>query len=319
MQDEVLWLSAADVAACELSPASINDAVEAAFMAVSASQASTRPALSIPAGGPSSFRAKGGVVNAEGFGAVKWYGYFPRNAALGQAEFRPLILLNETETGFPVAVINGDWITAVRTAAISAVGARHLSRPESATVAFIGCGTQARSNLEALQAVRPLRRAILHGNRPETTAAFAEFVRARGLEAETSTDPRAALREADIVVSTVPRLAARTHFLDAGWMAPGGFAAMVDSGVAWDGATMGAFEARFSDDVAQSEGHAETGDVLTTYQGSLAQVVSGSCGRSHASQRLALIFSGTGLADAAAAIAVYRAAQARGLGRRLPL
>lgn len=319
MKDEVLWLSAADVAACGLSPADMNDAVEGAFRAAAAGAASTRPALSISAGGPSSFRAKGGVVSAEGFGAVKWYGYFPRNAALGQAEFRPLILLNETETGFPVAVINGDWITAMRTAAISAVGAKYLSRPESATIAFIGCGTQARSNLEALRAVRPLRRAILHGNRPETTAAFAGFVRARGLEAEISADPQVALRQADIVVSTVPRLSPRTHFLDAGWMAPGGFAAMVDTGVAWDGATMAAFDARFSDDVEQSENHAEKGDVLTTYQGSLAQAVSGALGRGDASQRFALIFSGTGLADAAAAIAVYRAALARGLGRRLPL
>ncbi|MBC9175911.1 ornithine cyclodeaminase family protein [Pseudoroseomonas ludipueritiae] len=319
MRHDLLWLSADDVAACGLSPAAMNDAVEAAFKAVAAGEARTRPALSIPVGGPSSFRAKGGVINAEGFGAVKWYGYFPRNAAAGQAEYRPLILLNETETGFPVAVINGEWITATRTAAISAVGAKYLSRPGSDTVAFIGCGTQARSNLEALRAVRPLRRALLCGNRPETTAAFADFVRARGLQAEVIPDPRDALREADIVVSTVPRLAKRTHFLDADWMAPGGFASMVDSGVAWDGATMGAFDIRFSDDVEQSEGHAEKGDAVTTYQGSLAQAVSGASGRGHASQRLALIFSGTGLADAAAAIAVYRAAQALGLGRRLPL
>lgn len=319
MKHDLLWLSADDVAACDVSPAAMNDAVEAAFMAVARGEARTRPALSIPAGGPSSFRAKGGVVSSEGFGAVKWYGYFPRNAVSGQPEYRPLILLNETETGFPVAVINGEWITAARTAAISAVGAKYLSRPESETLAFIGCGTQARSNLEALQAVRPLRRAILCGNRPESTASFAEFVCARGLEAEIVTDPREALREADIVVSTVPRLAKRTHFLDAGWMAPGGFASMVDSGVAWDDATMGAFDMRFSDDVEQSEGHAEKGDAVTTYQGSLAQAVSGASGRDGASQRLALIFSGTGLADAAAAIAVYRAAQARGLGRRLPL
>jgi ornithine cyclodeaminase/alanine dehydrogenase len=318
MGGEILWLNADDVAACDISPAAMNDAVEAAFAASAAGEATTRPALTIPAHGPSSFRAKGGVLNAKGYAAVKWYGYFPGNAAAGQPEYKPLILLNETNTGFPVAVINGAWITAARTAAISAVGAKYLSRADSATVAFIGCGTQARSNLRALRAVRPLARAILCGNRPDSTEAFAEFVRNEGMAAQVAEDPRSALGEADIVVSTVPRLAARTHFLDATWMAPGGFASMVDSGVAWANNTIGAFDACFSDDVEQSGGHGERGDATTAFRGSLAQAVGGASGRSGAGQRLALIFSGTGLADAAAAVAVYQAALARGLGRSVP-
>jgi hypothetical protein len=64
---EVRCLSAADVAACEVTPAAMNAAVEAVFAAMAAGAARSRPALSIPADGPSSFRAKGGVVNAEGF------------------------------------------------------------------------------------------------------------------------------------------------------------------------------------------------------------------------------------------------------------
>jgi ornithine cyclodeaminase/alanine dehydrogenase-like protein (mu-crystallin family) len=93
---------------------------------------------------------------------------------------------------------------------------------------------------------------------------------------------------------------------------------MVDSGVAWANNTIGAFDACFSDDVEQSGGHGERGDATTAFRGSLAQAVGGASGRSGAWQRLALIFSGTGLADAAAAVAVYRAALARGLGRFLP-
>ena len=318
MSGEILWLTADDVAACAISPTAMNDAVETAFAASAAGEARTRPALSIHCNVSSSFRAKGGVLNAEGFAAMKWYGYFPANTAFNQPEYRPLILLNETTKGFPVAVINGDWITAARTAAISAVGAKYLSRRESATVAFIGCGTQARSNLQALKAVRPLSRAILFGNRPETTVAFAEFVRSEELVADITTDPQFALRNADIVVSTIPRLATRTQFLDANWMAPGGFASMVDSGVAWVSATISAFDACFSDDVEQSGGHTDRGNATAPFQGSLAQAVSKVISRGSEQQRLALIFSGTGLADAAAAVAVYREAQARGLGHMLP-
>jgi ornithine cyclodeaminase/alanine dehydrogenase len=316
----ILYLTEADVDACGISPAEMNAAVEDAFLAAARGAAATRPALSIPAGGRSSFRAKGGVVHGAGFGAVKWYGYFPGNADAGLPEYRPLILLNETETGFPVAIIAGGRITAMRTAAISAVGAKHLARPDSAVVGFVGCGIQARANLLALLPVLPIRHVVLHGRRPETAAAFADFARAQGVTAVVADEAREAVREADIVITTVPRLSSRTGFLDAGWVAPGGFVSMVDSGVSWSSDTLAAFAARFSDDVEQSTGHAEAGDAVAAYHGSLAEIVGGARpGRRSPQDRIALIFSGTGLADAAAAIAVYRRALRSDLGRVLPL
>jgi ornithine cyclodeaminase/alanine dehydrogenase len=312
----MLHLSEAEVAACGITPAAMNAAVEAAFLAASRGRATTRPALSIPAGGAASFRAKGGVLLDEGFGAVKWYGYFPGNAAAGVAEFRPLVLLNEAATGLPVAIMGGDLITAMRTAAITAVGAKHLARPGSSTIGFVGCGTQARANLRALLPIVPLRRALLHGNRAATMEAFASFVRQEGLAAEIVADPRDALA-AEIVVTTVPRLSPRTAFLHAADVPAGTFVSMVDSGVSWAKEGLEAFALRVSDDPVQSTSHAERGDAVTSFHAGLPQVVAGRVAAAPDDRR-ALIFSGTGLADVAAAVLVYRIALARGIGRQLP-
>ncbi len=311
-------LSAADVAACGLAPAAMLDALEAAFLAQSVGAATTRPALSMPAGGPASFRAKGGVLVSAGYAAVKWYGYHPQNPAQGLPEYRPLILLSEAATGAPLALIDGTWITTVRTAAITAVGARHLAAPGADTAAFVGTGVQARANLDALLSHHPLRRILIQGRRPEPAQAFAAYARALGLQAEVVDD---ALPHAPIVVTTVPRLSPRTQFLDATRLAPGAFVSMVDSGVAWDPAGLRAFDTRIADDMPEAATHHEPGDATATrFDASLAGVVGARHpGRRHADERIALIFSGTGLADVAAAVAVYERARSLGLGTALAL
>jgi ornithine cyclodeaminase/alanine dehydrogenase len=321
VSEGLLHLSTADVEACGITPAEMNDAVEAAFLEAARGSAATRPALSIAAGGGASFRAKGGVLAGAGFAAVKWYGYFPGNIAAGLPEYRPLLLLNETLRGFPVAIMDGTLITTLRTAAISAVAAKHLAKPGATRLGLIGLGTQARAHLAALRAEFPIATVLAHGRRAETTAAFLHAARVEGIaDVHACNDPREVLSQAEIVVTTVPRLSPRTGFLDASWLAPGAFASMVDSGVSWNAAALGAFAQLFSDDVAQSRDHAEPGrEIGAGGVAGLAAVVGGAHpGRHEAAGRIGLLFSGTGLADAAAAALVVRRARALGLGRVLP-
>jgi ornithine cyclodeaminase/alanine dehydrogenase len=316
--EEMVHLSRADILACGLDAAAVNDAVEAAFRARAAGAATMRPALSIPATGRASFRAKAAVMPGLGYAAVKWYGYYPENAALGEAEFTPLILLNETERGRPLALLDGQWITGMRTAAVSAVAATALAVPGAERVAFIGCGVQARAHVLALLARFPLRHATLLGRRAESTADFAAFVATHGLTPEITTDPRAALATAQIVVSTIPRLSPQTHFLDASWTAPGSFTSMVDAGVAWAPAALSGFDRVLTDDLENAV-HVEAGDADMASEADLCDVVGGRAGRESARERIALLFKGVGLADVAVAAAVWQRAQALGLGRRLAL
>lgn len=320
VSSDILYLSAADVMACALEPQEINAAVEAAFLAVAQGEAVTRPALSMPAGARASFRAKGGVLGAAGYAAVKWYGYFPGNTQHGRAEYSPLILLSDAETGFPLAIMEGTWITAVRTAAITAIGAKWLAHPDAQRVAFVGCGTQARASLEALLPNSGLSSAVACGRRRETAEAFAVFARRHGIETEVTDDPHHAIADADIVVTSVPRQSPRTHFLDAGGLSPNAFVSMVDYGVSFRTETLDAFSRCFADDAEQASIRAEQGDTVVPYAGSLAEIVGGAkSGRGMADERLALVVSGTGLADVAAAAAVYGRARALDLGQSLSL
>jgi ornithine cyclodeaminase/alanine dehydrogenase-like protein (mu-crystallin family) len=313
----LVYLSAADVLSCGLDAEAVNQAVEAAFRAKGLGQAATRPALSVPAPGRASFRAKAGVLSEAGYAAVKWYGYYPENTALGLAEFTPLILLNETVHGRPLALIDGAWITDMRTAAVTAVAASALAVAGATEVAFVGCGNQARANLLALMQRFPLRHATLLGRRPESTAAFADYVRAQGVTATVVTDPREALAGAQLVVSSVPRLSPRTQFLDASWTAPGCFVSMVDTGVAWAPGTLGAFDRIFTDDM-ESAMHVEAGDADVASEADLCAVVGGqAAGRNTTRERIALVFKGIGLADVAVAAAIWHRATQRGLGRVL--
>ncbi|HZP77792.1 MAG TPA: ornithine cyclodeaminase family protein [Pseudolabrys sp.] len=317
---DILYLNADDVLGCAVTPAEMNAAVEQAFLASACGEARTRPALSMMAGPGASFRAKGAVLGTMGYAAVKWYGYFPQNTARGRAEYCPLILLNETRAGFPVAMIEATWITAVRTAAIVGVGARWLASGEAQRATFVGCGVQARAALEALLPGSALTSAVALSRRRESAEAFADFARQLGVETEVSEDPRRALAQSDIVVTSVPRQSPRTGFLDAGWLKPGAFVAMVDYGVSWKAESLAQLNRCFADDAEQAAIRAEHGDVVVSFAAGLADVIGrAKPGRLAPEERIALLVSGTGLADAAAAALVYERARALGLGQSLSL
>jgi len=318
---ELLYLSQADVVAAGVTPAEINARVEAAFRDEAAGTAWTEPKLMISRPDGASFRAKAGAMASPGYGALKWFGYFPGNSAKGHPDFSPLILLNEGETGLPVAVMDGVWISAVRTGSVTAVAARYMARPGAETAGFVACGAQAYSNLDALMAEFPLHRVTAYSRTLASAERFAEAAKAKGLEARAVADPRAAVNGQDIVVTSIPHTSAQARFLDAADVSPGTFVSMVDLGFGWRKDTLTGFDRVVTDNIRQSgPGGAEKLNFDGTYAGDLADVVSGRLpGRMSGGERSALIFAGTGHVDLAAAVAVYEAACAKGLGTMLPL
>jgi len=318
---EVLYLSRDDVAAIGMTASEMNDAVAAVFLAKAQGRAWMPPKLAVFRPDGASFRAKGGIVAKPDYGALKWFGYFPGNERAGRPDFVPLILLNEGDTGMPVAIMDGVVVSAQRTASLTAVAARSMARRESSSVAFIACGSQARSNLAALQAEFPLKRIVAYSRRVATAQAFADEAEARGLAVAVATDPNAAISGVDIVVSSVPHAAVGGAFLDARRLAPGTFVSMVDLGYSWIAETFGSLDRVFTDDIAESgPGGSEKLGYPGAYAGDIADLVAGKiAGRLSTGERNALVFAGAGLADVAAAVAVYERAIARGIGRILPL
>ena len=123
------------------------------------------------------------------------------------------VTLVDTESGFCVAIMDGTHITKMRTGAAGAVAAKYLSREDSKVAAFIGTGTQARTQLEALVLVRPrLAKVILFDLNEAGMSDFGGYVNERyGLEVAYGRSVGEAVKEADIVVTTTP---SRTAVVD---------------------------------------------------------------------------------------------------------
>ena len=204
-------------------------AVEAAFRAHAEGRATIPLPLYIPVedGG---FHAKGaywapsdlGESRVEGgYVAVKVNSNFPGNPARGLPTIQGAVLLYDALDGRLLAILDSMEITARRTAAASAIAARHLARRDAATIAICGCGEQGRAQLAAIARVMPLQRAFAWDIDAAKAERFArEMAKAMRLEiTATSTIPRA-----DVVVTCTSSKAA---FLTSEHVAPGTFIAAV--------------------------------------------------------------------------------------------
>ena len=111
-----------------------------------------------------------------------------------------VVLLYSTETAQPVAFIAANSLGAIRTGAASGLATRYMARAESSTAGVIGSGSQARTQLAAICAVRPIERALVYSKTPAHRESFAaEMSRELGVAVEAVDSPEAAVAEADVV------------------------------------------------------------------------------------------------------------------------
>lgn len=318
---ELLYLSRETVLSLGLSPADVTDAVEASFRAKAEGRGFTKPKILISRPDGKMFMAKAGATVDPSYAAVKWLGFFPGNIDKGMPDYIPLILLNDGVTGYPIALMDGTWITERRTGSMSALAARYMARPESKRAGFIAAGSLARGNFDALMPIFKLSEVVCYSRTLKSAEAFAAHAAAQGVKARATTNPREAVEGMDIVVSTVPHKSVGNLEIDGNWLAPGAYVAMVDLGYTFKRGTLSVIERFVTDDVEQS-GPNGTERMVTQgpFAGELADLVSGKIkGRERAQERNAFIFSGVGLADTLPAALVYERAVAAGKGTVLPL
>ena len=123
-----------------------------------------RQLMPLPSGGGALAWMPGYVADPECFG-IKLLSLFPGNPSAGLSSHVGLYVLYEAEHGRPLAMLEASALTAVRTAAASVVATRALARRESRVLAIVGTGEEARSHVEAFQAVRPFERLLVWGRR----------------------------------------------------------------------------------------------------------------------------------------------------------
>jgi len=101
---------------------------------------------------------------------------FRSNPARGLPTVTSIYVLSDYETGAPLAIMDGGYLTAIRTAAGSAVATRELARAEASTLGVFGTGVQARFHVETIRRVRRLQRVIVSGSSKQKARSFAEWV-----------------------------------------------------------------------------------------------------------------------------------------------
>lgn len=130
------------------------------------------------------------------FLAVKSAILNPRNRERGLPDINAVVTLLDSDTGLPTAIMDGNWITAVRTAGLSGVAAKRLARPDASIAAFIGCGVQARSHLDMFAALFPLKEIHAFGRGATNRDGLCRTAEQLGLRAVASSTAREAMRDA---------------------------------------------------------------------------------------------------------------------------
>ena len=150
------------------------------------------------------FGIKSGHLIEEGVIGLKAGGFWLDNPDAGLTRHQSTTVMFDPTTGLPTAFMDGNHITAIRTAAVGALAARELARPDARTVAVLGCGMQGVGQAEALCLVRPIEEIRAFDIVPENVERFAESLRPLGVDIKASSDALEAVRGADIVVTVTP-------------------------------------------------------------------------------------------------------------------
>jgi len=323
-QPNILYLSQDDVKKTSLSMSEIIRVVERGFFELGHGRVEMPPKPGIhPGDGKDNFiHAMPAYIPAMHSAGVKWVSGYQGNTVKGLPYITGLLILNDPETGLPQAVMDCVRITAMRTAAASAISAKYLARPDSSIIGILACGVQGFANLEAINELFPLKKVYAFDIRPEQTHKLVAFAETLGLEAESVTDPRKAVTGCDIIVTSGPILKKPHETIKAGWMDEGTFASLVDFDSFWERDAIQAASQWTTDHLGQYAYYQENGYFrgCPRITAELGELVTGKKrGRQTPEERTFAANLGLAMDDMAVAPLVYQRALQQGIGIKLNL
>jgi alanine dehydrogenase len=182
-----------------VSPADAFAAVEAAFAAMARGEAYNFPVVREALGEGRQYGFKSGLDRSGAQLGVKAGGYFPGNAARGIINHQSTVFLFDPETGRPTAMVGGGLLTALRTAAASAISIDRLARKDAAVLGVVGAGHQAGFQLRAAARVRKFARVIAWNLHPDMLPRLGAIAAELGLPFEPVDLSR--MVEADVIIT----------------------------------------------------------------------------------------------------------------------
>ena len=265
----------------------------------------------------------GYLGNPESFG-IKLVSLFPDNPSRGLPSHLGLMVLFEAERGEPIAILDGDVVTSLRTAAASAVATRALARDDATQLTILGTGEQARAHVPAILAVRNIGRVRIWGRDAAKSARLAtELSRTVGRPIDPCDNVQDALHDADIVCAVT---SAREPIVEGTWLEPGMHLNLVGSSVPQtrEVDSEAVRRAKFFIDYRESA-FAQAGELLAAIdegivdkshvRGEIGEVLLGqTMGRESDSEITVYKSLGVAAQDLAAARYIFDAAENRGSG-----
>lgn len=320
---KLLYLSQSDVASVGLTMAEIIAALERMFREKGEGRVEMPPKIGIHTMPDAFIHAMPASIPAQKAAGMKWVGGYPDNGKRGLPYITGVLILNDSETGVPIALMDCTWITAKRTGAATAISAKYLARLDSATVGILGCGVQGSSNLEALKVVFPLKKVYAYDTHSDRATRYAhEATSQLGIEAVPVTDPKQAVVNSDIVVTAGPILRKPHATIQRAWLQEGAFASLVDFDSYWHPAALHEADKFCTDDVPQLHHYRDIGyfQDIPPIHADLGELVTGrKPGRQNPEERTIACNLGLALDDMATAQLIYQRALEKGIGTWLPL
>jgi ornithine cyclodeaminase/alanine dehydrogenase len=258
-----------------------------------------------------------------GIGGLKWVSGYPSNRELGLPQIAGLMVVNDMETGLPLAVMDCRWITAARTAAVSAITAKYCAREGSEVLGVIGAGVQGRMTLPTLKEVLPsLREVKVYDINPEASQRYrADFGRRLGLKIKVCGGVEEAARGSDIILTATQRLPA--PLVRNEWFDPGCLGMGLEASRAWYGDTILTADKFVTDSWEQTLHFHEQGafpDGMPRLYAELGDIVCGvKPGREDDEERILAINIGLALEDVIVANRVYEIAKKKDRYKKLTL
>lgn len=328
---ELLYLSREAVESVGVSMAEVIDAVTVALAEKGEGRVEMPPKPGIHTQPEAFIHAMPAFIPAARAAGLKWIAGYPENVSKhGLPYITGLLVLNDPQTGVPLAVMDATWITAMRTGAVSGVSARHLARPGSRILAVFGCGVQARTQFEALALTLPdLEEVRCYDIVPAARDRFIEegrarfpslrFVAAENAE-EAARGRRPGAPGADVLVTAGPILRNPSPTLRADWLEEGILGLPIDFDSYWQPEALRRIDRYYVDDRAQYRYYQGQGffGAAPEVTGDLGELVTGRVpGRQDDRERIIAMNLGLAIEDMVTARLVYDRAIERGAGQVL--
>ncbi len=320
---EFIYLSQEDILGMDLKLKEVIDLVEKGLKEHGRGRVENPPKPGIHSKPNSFIHAMPAYYKDLNIGGIKWVSGYPDNRELGLPQILGLLILNDMNTGIPLCVMDCRWITAVRTAAVTAITAKYCAKKGSSTLGILGAGVQGKHNLIALREVIPTIKwvKILDISKEVAERYRDDLSKRVGVEITICHDAESVARGSDIILTATQKL--ERPLIKNEWFEAGCLGIGLEGSRAWYGDAILKADKFITDDWEQTKYYKTQGsfsDGLPDHYIEIGKIVCAEHpGRESDKERILAISPGLALEDMIVANYIYERAKGNNIYKQLTL